>query len=167
MQDYRDVTERFDRVYSIGMFEHVGVRNYRTYFEHVRARLRDPDGLTLLHTIGGSRSKYLTDPWMERYIFPNSVLPSAAQITTAAEGTLVLQDWQNFGADYDRTLMAWFDRIEAAWAELPHLDDRFRWMWRLYLLSSAGMFRAGALHLWQLVFSRDGLSDVYCPPGIR
>lgn len=167
VQDYRDVRERFDRVYSIGMFEHVGVRNYRTYFEAVRDRLSDPDGLTLLHTIGGSRSKHITDPWMERYIFPNSVLPSAAQIMSAAEGLLVLEDWHNFGADYDTTLMAWHARIEAAWPDLPHLDERFRRMWRFYLLSSAGMFRARALHLWQVVFSRDGSSNVYGPPGIR
>ena len=167
VQDYRDVRERFDRVYSIGMFEHVGVRNYRTYFETVRDRLSDPDGLTLLHTIGGSRSKHITDPWMERYIFPNSVLPSAAQIMSAAEGLLVLEDWHNFGADYDTTLMAWHARIEAAWPDLPHLDERFRRMWRFYLLSSAGMFRARALHLWQVVSSRDGSSNVYGPPGIR
>ena len=167
VQDYRDVDETFDRVYSIGMFEHVGVRNYRAYMELCRRCLRDRDGLTLLHTIGGSRSTRITDPWVERYIFPNSMLPSAAQITRAAEGVLELQDWQNFGADYDTTLMAWHANVEAAWDDLPAYDERFRRMWRFYLLSSAGSFRAGALQLWQVVFSRDGLTTPYRPLGIR
>ena len=160
-QDYRDIDEPFDRIYSIGMFEHVGVKNYAAYFDVCRRCLRDPDGLTLLHTIGGSRSTRTTDPWVERYIFPNSMLPSAAQITRAAEGELELQDWQNFGAYYDLTLMAWYANIEAAWDELPGYDERFRRMWRFYLLSSAGAFRAGQLQLWQVVFSREGLSNAY------
>ena len=164
LQDYRDVHEPFDRVYSIGMFEHVGVRNYRTYMDVCRRCLRDPDGLTLIHTIGGSRSKRATDPWIERYIFPNSMLPSAAQITAAAERRLELQDWQNFGAFYDRTLMAWHANVEAAWDELPQYDERFRRMWRYYLLSSAGSFRAGALQLWQVVLSRSGLREAYVAP---
>lgn len=167
VQDYRDVDERFDRVYSIGMFEHVGVKNYRAYMDVCRRSLRDPDGLTLLHTIGGSRSRHDTDPWIERYIFPNSMLPSAAQITEAAEQLLEVQDWHNFGADYDPTLMAWHANIEAAWDELPDYDERFRRMWRYYLLSSAGSFRSGALQLWQIVMSRDGLTEAYRPDGIR
>ncbi|MAT04521.1 MAG: cyclopropane-fatty-acyl-phospholipid synthase [Acidimicrobiaceae bacterium] len=167
LQDYRDLDETFDRVYSIGMFEHVGVRNYRTYLQACRRLLRDPDGLTLLHTIGGSRSRRATDPWVERYIFPNSMLPSAKQITEAAEGILQLQDWHNFGADYDRTLMSWHANVESAWDDLPDYDERFRRMWRYYLLSSAGSFRSGNLQLWQIVFSRDGLSAAYRPDGIR
>lgn len=161
VQDYRDLDEPFDRIYSIGMFEHVGVKNYRAYMDVCRRCLRDPDGLTLLHTIGGSRSMRATDPWIERYIFPNSMLPSAAQITRSAEGRLELQDWQNFGADYDPTLMAWHGNVDAAWDELYGYDERFRRMWRFYLLSSAGSFRAGCLQLWQIVFSREGLPQVY------
>jgi cyclopropane-fatty-acyl-phospholipid synthase len=167
LQDYRELDETFDRVYSIGMFEHVGVKNYRTYMQACRRLLRDPDGVTLLHTIAGSRSTHTTDPWIERYIFPNSMLPSAAQITRAAEGALELEDWQNFGPDYDPTLMAWHGNIEQAWDDLPDYDERFRRMWRFYLLSSAGSFRAAELHLWQIVFSRDGLETSYRPPGIR
>jgi cyclopropane-fatty-acyl-phospholipid synthase len=167
LQDYRDVGETFDRVYSIGMFEHVGVRNYREYMEVCRRCLRDPDGLTLVHTIGGSRSRTTTDPWVERYIFPNGMLPSAAQITKAAEGVLSLQDWHDFGPDYDPTLMAWHANAEAAWDDLPGYDERFRRMWGYYLLSSAGSFRAGALRLWQVVFSRDPLQQAYRPDGIR
>lgn len=167
VQDYRDVDERFDRVYSIGMFEHVGAPNYSTYMKVMRACLRDPDGLALLHTIGGQRSKQTTDPWVERYIFPNSMLPSAKQIAEAAEGELLLEDWQNFGPDYDTTLLAWNANISAAWDEIPHYDERFRRMWRYYLLTSAGSFRARRLQLWQVVFSRDGLSASYRPVGIR
>ncbi len=165
LQDYRDVDETFDRVYSIGMFEHVGVKNYRTYFEACRRLLRDDDGLTLVHTIGGSRSTNTTDPFFEKYIFPNSMLPSAAQITAEAEGVLHLQDWHNFGTDYDLTLMAWHRNIEAAWDDLPAYDERFRRMWRFYLLASAGSFRAGALQLWQVVFSKRGLTEAY--RGVR
>lgn len=161
LQDYRDLDEPFDRVYSIGMFEHVGVKNYETYLDVCRRCLRDPDGLTLVHTIGGSRSTRTTDPWIERYIFPNSMLPSAAQIARAAEGQLELQDWQNFGAHYAPTLMAWHANVDAAWDDLPGYDERFRRMWRFYLLSSAGTFRSGSLQLWQVVFSRHGLSRVY------
>ena len=167
VQDYRELDERFDRVYSIGMFEHVGVKNYRTYMDVCRRCLRDRDGLTLLHTIGGSRSQHSTDPWIERHIFPNSMLPSAAQITEAAEQRLELQDWHNFGADYDPTLMAWHRNIDAAWDELPGYGERFRRMWRFYLLLSAGGFRSGNLQLWQVVMSRGGLSEAYRPDHIR
>ncbi len=168
LQDYREIDDQFDRICSIGMFEHVGVKNYRSYMDTVRRCLRDPDGLTLLHTIGGNRSSHRTDPWMDRYIFPNSMLPSAKQITTAAEGRLVVEDWHNFGPDYDRTLMAWYANISAAWIDLPErYDQRFRRMWNFYLLVSAGGFRARYLQLWQVVLSRDGLPGVYGPPGIR
>lgn len=168
VQDYREVAERFDRVYSVGMFEHVGVKNYRTYMETVRANLVEPSGLTLLHTIGGNRSGRRTEPWMDRYIFPNSQIPSATQITAAAEGVLTLEDWHNFGPDYDRTLLAWHANINAAWAELPDTyDERFRRMWDFYLLVSAGGFRARYLQLWQVVLSRDGMPEPYGPPGSR
>ncbi len=165
LQDYRDVGDTFDRVYSIGMFEHVGVKNYGAYFEACRRLLRDDDGLTLVHTIGGSRSTHTTDPFFEKYIFPNSMLPSASQVTAAAEGVVELQDWHNFGVDYDRTLMAWHANVEAAWDDLPAYDERFRRMWRFYLLSSAGSFRAGNLQLWQIVFSKRGLTRAY--RGVR
>jgi cyclopropane-fatty-acyl-phospholipid synthase len=168
VQDYREIDEKFDRVYSIGMFEHVGDRNYGTYMKTVRRCLSEPDGLTLLHTIGGNKSSNRTDPWMDRYIFPNSVLPSTGQIAKAAEGELTLEDWHNFGPDYDHTLMAWHSNVTARWDELAlAYDDRFRRMWDFYLLVSAGGFRARYLQLWQAVFSRDGLPEVYNPAGIR
>lgn len=166
--DYRDMREPFDRIYSIGMFEHVGYRNYATYFDVVR-RCLAADGLSLLHTIGSRRSTTRTDPWIARYIFPNSMLPSASQITAASEQRMVLEDWHNFGVDYDRTLMAWHRNAEAAWPQLDpqRYDERFRRMWRYYLLTCAGAFRSRTLQLWQIVFSRDGLSGGYQPEGIR
>jgi len=168
LQDYRELNEPFDRVYSIGMFEHVGVKNYKTYMDVVRRCLRDADSLTLLHTIGGLRSRHQTDPWMEKYIFPNSMLPSVAQVADACEGRLVIEDLQNFGPYYDRTLMAWKANIDARWDELSDAyDERFRRMWDFYLLSSAGSFRARKLQLYQFVMSRDGAASGYLADNIR
>jgi cyclopropane-fatty-acyl-phospholipid synthase len=168
LADYRQLDERFDRIFSLGMFEHVGYRNYGRYFDIVRRCLAE-DGLFLLHTIGSRRSKTRTDPWIARYIFPNSMLPSARQIMQASESRLVLEDWHNFRADYDRTLMCWHRNVEAAWPELDprRYDEKFRRMWHFYLLSCAGGFRAGELQLWQLVFSRDGVPGGYRAEGIR
>lgn len=164
LQDYRNVDETFDRIFSIGMFEHVGHKNYRTFFEVARRCLK-PDGLLLLHTIGGNRSTTRTDPWIAKYIFPNSMLPSAAQITRACEGLFVLEDWHAFGADYDPTLMAWHDRFERAWPDLAdRYGERFRRMWRYYLLSCAGSFRARKNQLWQLVLSPHGIRGGYRAP---
>ncbi|MCC7007403.1 MAG: cyclopropane fatty acyl phospholipid synthase [Acidobacteria bacterium] len=156
--DYRDVRGRFDRIVSIGMFEHVGPRNYRAYFDTMR-RLLTEDGLMLLHTIGGLVSRRTTDAWIDRHVFPGSVLPSAAQIARALEGRFVIEDWHNFGADYDRTLMAWHARFEVAWPALAHrYPERFRRLWRYYLLTCAGTFRARRNQLWQLVLSPHGVA---------
>ena len=161
LQDYRDVEGTFDRVLSLGMFEHVGLRNYRTYMDAVRARVADA-GLFLLHTIGGNRSARSTDPWIARYIFPNSMLPSARQIAESLEGLFVLEDWQNLGADYDLTLMAWHARFEDAWEELRRrYDERFHRMWRYYLLSCAGSFRCRSNQVWQVVLSPSGVPGGY------
>ena len=167
-QDYRDIDEGFDRVVSVGMFEHVGHRNHVTFFEVVRRCLRSPDDLALLHTIGRLNSSVRLDPWISKYIFPNSLLPSVTQIGRAAEGKMVMEDWHTFGPDYDRTLMAWHANVKKAWGELGGAyDERFRRMWYFYLLVSAGSFRARANQLWQVVFSRDGIDASYRPPGIR
>ncbi len=164
LQDYREIDEPFDRIYSIGMFEHVGVKNYTTYFDVVRRCLRDRQGVSLLHTIGGLRSRHQTDPWIEKYIFPNSMLPSMAQISKAAESRMVVEDVHNFGADYDRTLLEWHANIERGWAQLSdRYDTRFRRMWSWYLLSSAGSFRARKLQLWQVVLSPEGVPGGYRP----
>jgi cyclopropane-fatty-acyl-phospholipid synthase len=164
LQDYREIDEPFDRIYSIGMFEHVGVKNYTTYFDVVRRCLRDRQGVSLLHTIGGLRSRNQTDPWIEKYIFPNSMLPSMAQVSKAAESRMVIEDVHNFGADYDRTLLEWHANIERGWTELSdRYDTRFRRMWSWYLLSSAGSFRARKLQLWQIVISPEGVPGGYRP----
>lgn len=164
VQDYRELDEPFDRILSVGMFEHVGVKNYRTYFE-VALRCLPDDGMFLLHTIGGNHSVNHTDPWIGRYIFPNSMLPSAAQITDAIEELFVIEDWHNFGTDYDRTLQAWRANIDSAWDSLPaRYDERFRRMWRYYLASSMAAFRARRIQLWQLVLSPRGVRGGYIAP---
>ena len=174
LQDYRELDgktadSRFDRIFSIGMFEHVGVRNYRRYFELAqRCLVDDTDtggGLVLLHSIGSSQSLRHTDPWIARYIFPNSMLPSAAQIAHSLEGLFVIEDWHGFGTDYDRTLQTWSDNIEAAWDTLPpRYDERFRRMWRFYLAASMATFRTRRAQLWQLVLSPRGVPGGYIAP---
>ncbi len=165
MQDYREVDERFDAVFSIGMFEHVGDKNYRSFFEVAR-RCLAPQGLLLLHSIGSNVSRHRTDPWIARYIFPNSMLPSAAQVARAFEGLFVLEDWHNFGTDYDRTLQAWRANVEAAWPRLDarRYDERFRRMWRFYLAGSMAAFRCRHAQLWQLVLSPEGVAGGYVAP---
>ena len=161
LQDYREITGTFDRIISLGMFEHVGVKNYRTYMEVANRVLAD-DGLFLLHTIGGNASVHATDPWIDRYIFPNSMLPSAAQIATSAEGLFVMEDWHNFGPDYDKTLMAWYANFVKSWPQLKdQYSERFYRMWQFYLLSSAATFRTRKNQLWQVVFSKPGMVDKY------
>jgi cyclopropane-fatty-acyl-phospholipid synthase len=164
LQDYREVDERFDRIFSIGMFEHVGYKNYRTFIGIVRKSL-DTDGLFVLHTIGRNLSGAAIDPWINRYIFPNSVLPSTRQIAAAAEDIFVLEDWHGFGADYDKTLMEWHLNFEDDWVRLEEsYDERFHRMWRYYLLSCAGAFRARKTQLWQIVFSPEGVPGGYRSP---
>ena len=164
LQDYRDLNEQFDRILSIGMFEHVGVKNYRAFMQTVSRCLKE-DGLFLLHTIGRNWSTFRNDPWMERYIFPNSMLPSAKQISAASEGLFTLEDWHNFGADYDRTLMAWFANFEAGWEEIKaQYDERFHRMWKFYLLASVGTFRSRQNQLWQVVLSPTGVEGGYRAP---
>jgi cyclopropane-fatty-acyl-phospholipid synthase len=161
LQDYRDLQGTFDRIVSIGMFEHVGVTNYRTFMQVVRRCLKR-DGLFLLHTIAGNSSVRSMDPWIATYIFPNSMLPSARQITAAAEGLFVMEDWHSFGSHYDRTLMAWHRNVTENWHRIRETyDRRFYRMWTYYLLSCAGSFRARRNQLWQIVFSRNGLRQDY------
>ncbi|KPK74925.1 MAG: cyclopropane fatty acyl phospholipid synthase [Gemmatimonas sp. SM23_52] len=161
LHDYRDVAEPFDRVLSLGTFEHVGYKNYVRYLKLVRDSLKQ-DGLFLLHTIGGNRSVTRANAWTERYIFPNSMLPSVKQIAAAIEGIFVLEDWHNFGADYDRTLMCWYRNFEDGWPELEdRYGERFYRMWKYFLLSSAGAFRARSTQLWQIVLAPRGVPGEY------
>ena len=162
LQDYGAVNEKFDRLVSIGMIEHVGYKNYRKYFETANRCLKD-DGLFLLHTIGEVRSTHSTDAWTHKYIFPNGMLPSIAQLGKAMEGLMVMEDWHNIGADYDKTLMAWDDNFKNNWHDIKSsFDTRFYRMWEYFLLSSAGAFRARSKNqLWQLVLSSKGVVGGY------
>jgi len=163
LQDYRafDDQELFDHIVSLGMFEHVGYKNYRTFMRIMHRHLKD-GGLFLLHTIGNDCTVHDTDPWLEKYIFPNSMLPSIRQIGQTIEGLFVMEDWHNFSADYDRTLIAWHTNVSRAWDTLSAFyDDRFRRMWKYYLLSCAGLFRARCAQLWQIVLSKDGVPGGY------
>lgn len=163
LQDYREVNEPFDHIVSIGMFEHVYYKNYRKYMEVVHRCLRD-NGLFLLHTIGDSYSKVAVDPWFAKYIFPNSMNPSMKQISESVEKLFIIEDLHNFGPYYDPTLMSWFNNFDLNWDALHELyDDRFYRMWKYYLLSSAGTFRARCLQVWQIVLSKDGIPGGYTP----
>jgi cyclopropane-fatty-acyl-phospholipid synthase len=156
LQDYRLVQGQYDRVISIGIMEHVGYKNYRTYMETVNRTLK-PDGIAFFHTIGANQSETNGDAWSNKYIFPNGMLPSIAQLSKAMEGLFLMEDWHNFGPYYDLTLLAWHDNFEQAWLGLKrHYDERFHRMWRYYLLSSAGGFRSRLQQLWQVVMTRYG-----------
>lgn len=161
IQDYRDLNETFDRVVEIGMFEHVGEKNYREFMAIVHRCLTE-DGMFMLHTIGSNQTTRGIDPWINRYVFPNAHLPSIAQIGTSIEGLFVMEDWHNFSADYDRTLMAWFQNFDRHWGELKSAyPDPFYRMWKYYLLSCAATFRSRNVQLWQVVLSKKGVLNGY------
>jgi len=161
LEDYRKLNEKFDHIVSVGMFEHVGPKNYRQYMEIAERCLND-NGLFLLHTIGSLQNGTNTDPWIEKYIFPNGCLPSLQQMTKSVQDLFVIEDVHNFGADYDKTLMAWNDNFVKAWPQLKdNYDERFYRMWQYYLLSCAGAFRARSIQLWQIVLSPHGVPGGY------
>lgn len=162
LQDYREVEGTYDAVISIGIMEHVGTKNYRTYMETTNRCLKI-GGIAFVHTIGSNYSTTVNNPWTDRYIFPNGILPSIAQLSASMENIFVIEDWHNFGPYYDRTLMAWHDNFENAWSELKqNYDQRFYRMWRYYLLSSAGAFRSRHQQLWQIVMTREGTPQPTC-----
>ncbi len=161
LMDYRELDGKYDKVVSVGMFEHVGPKNYPVYFDAVSRLLKD-DGLFLLHTIGIHKTSRTVDAWIDKYIFPNGKLPSAAEIAAVLDDRFLIEDWHNFGQDYDRTLMAWWSRFDAAWPRLElRYGNRFYRMWKYYLLSCAGFFRSRQGQLWQLVLSKRERSDTY------
>lgn len=165
LSDYRNLNEKYDRIVSIGMFEHVGWKNYRTFMKVVHRCLKD-DGLFLLHTIAGNTSAKRTDPWINTYIFPNSMVPSARQVSQAAEGLFILEDLHNLGRYYDRTLMAWHENFTKNWNLVKdQYDMRFFRMWTYYLLSCAASFRTRRNQLWQIVFSKNGINRVFRSEG--
>lgn len=153
-KDYREVTGSFDRIVSIGMLEHVGPKNYKNFFKHCHKMLKN-DGIMLHHTIGSNQSIHATDPWMDKYIFPGGVLPSLPQIGKAVENNLIIEDVQNFGPDYDKTVRAWYANFVKHYPELKDkYDERFFRMWEFYLLACAGVFRARGMQLWQIVMRK-------------
>lgn len=162
LQDYREVQGEYDAVISIGVMEHVGYKNYASYMEVVDRCLK-PGGIAFVHTIGGNDSATTGEPWSNKYIFPNGMVPSIAQLGRVLEKTFVMEDWHNFGPYYDKTLMAWVANFERAWPELKsRYDERFFRIWRYYLLSSAGGFRSRHQQLWQIVFTRRGTPQPDC-----
>jgi cyclopropane-fatty-acyl-phospholipid synthase len=160
--DYRDLDDKYDRIVSVGMIEHVGYKNYRTFFKIASKCLND-DGLFLLHTIGTNESEAILDLWTEKYIFPNGMLPSVAQVGKAIEKLFVMEDWHSFGPDYDKTLMAWFNNFDKNWENIKdRYSERFYRMWKYFLLSSAGSFRSRRRsQLWQIVLSKNGVPGGY------
>lgn len=154
LQDYRDVDGQFDRVVSIAMLEAVGHRNFRKYMEVAEKNLTQ-DGIFLIHTIGGNYDAKITDPWIDKYIFPNGMLPSASQLSKAWQGLFVLEDWHNFGPYYEPTLKAWLNNFEESWDSIKaDYDETFYRMWRYYLSASAASFRSRKNHLWQIVLTK-------------
>jgi len=163
--DYREVAEQFDHIVSLGMFEHVGRKNYRCFFDLARRNLA-PGGLFLLHTIRRNDQVSGIDPWITRYIFPNSEIPALGRVVRALNSRFIIEDLQNFGADYARTLLAWHANFTTAWPRFAaQMPPKFNRLWKYYLLLFAGVFRARRLQLWQFVLSRDGLADGYRRPA--
>ncbi len=156
-KDYREAIHepQFDRVAAIGLCEHIGHKNHRSFLELARSKLKD-GGLFLLHTMGGIKSRTSTNPWIDKYIFSGGVIPSIPQLAAAMDGLWLMEDWHNFGPDYDKTLMAWWDNFDTRYCTLDKqkYDQRFYRMWKLYLMMSAGAFRARRLQLWQIVLSK-------------
>jgi cyclopropane-fatty-acyl-phospholipid synthase len=162
LQDYREVDGTYDAVISIGIMEHVGYKNYATYMD-VASRCLKPGGIAFVHTIGGNESATSTDRFTQRYLFPNGMLPSIAQLGRAMENRFVVEDLHNIGPHYDPTLMAWCANFDRAWPELrERYDERFRRLWRFYLLGSAGGFRARSKQVWQIVMTRYGTRQPDC-----
>lgn len=161
LQDYREVNGSFDRIVSIGMLEHVGFKNYPLFMTVVHRNLKK-DGIFLLHCIGGNEEKNFTDPWINRYIFPNSMMPYTGQIVKATEKSFVLQDWHNFGLYYDLTLMEWLKNFKSSWPFLrSKYGTRFYRMWEYYLCVCAASFRTGRNNLWQIVLTKPTFPTIY------
>ena len=161
LQDYREVAGQFDKIVSVGMFEHVGRQNYRTYMEVAHDKLKD-DGLFLLHTIGHRYHTISADPWINKYIFPNGKIPYINHIGESIARLFVMEDWHNFGMDYANTLEAWNENFEASWPQFEkEYGENFYRMWRYYLTSFVGAFRARHMQLWQIVLTKYGRQEMY------
>jgi cyclopropane-fatty-acyl-phospholipid synthase len=153
LQDYRELKGQFDRIASIGMFEHVGYKNYRCFMQ-IAKRCLTKNGLFLLHTMGSNYSVVNGDEWLNKYIFPNGMLPSIKQLGRAFEEIFIMEDWHNFGMYYYPTLVSWHQNFNQNWKELKlNYSEEFRRMWNFYLLGCAGAALARRFQVWQIVFS--------------
>ena len=159
LKDYREATGQYDRVVSIAMFEAVGQKYFRAFME-VAARCLKPDGLFFLHTITANRHLGPAEStWMNKYIFPNGELPTLWQIAKSAEGLFIDEAHHQLTGDYEKTMKAWYENFMTNLPQLhPKYDERFIRMWTFYLLISQGICRSRLIHLWQFVFSKDGIS---------
>lgn len=164
-KDYRHMNGTFDRIVSIGMLEHVGVKNYTTFFKKCHELLA-PGGMMLHHTIGAnSPYKASEAKWIDTYIFPGGMIPTMGEVTDAAQRHFVIEDVHNFGPDYDKTLMAWHRNFVKHYPKLKGTyDERFYRMWEYYLLMFAAGFRTRNLQLWQFVMTRHEISPRYDAP---
>ena len=163
LKDYRDMTGKFDRIVSIGMLEHVGLKNYSEFFE-ICNRLLAPGGIMLHHSIGNNhRDTGKGSRWIRKYIFPGTQLPTLSDFDKAVEWKFVIEDVHNFGPDYDKTLLAWHRNFIKSYPKLDHTryDERFKRMWEYYLLSVAATFRTRKIQLWQIVMRRDEAAGTY------
>ena len=164
LDDYRNARGNYDAVVSIGLMEHVGPKNYRAYMELV-SRCLAPGGIAFIHTIAGSEPRTQIDPWYQKYIFPNAVIPTLGQLAAAMDEILVVEDVHNIGPHYDRTLIAWWRNFDQAWPSLRNrYGDHFYRMWKFYLLTSAAEFRSRDLNLFQIVATTTGMPQ---PPMVR
>jgi cyclopropane-fatty-acyl-phospholipid synthase len=163
LMDYRNVTGRFDRIVSVGMFEHVGPPHYRTFFRKC-CDLLTPDGVMLLHTIGRADGPGATDPWLAKYIFPGGYVPALSQIVPEIERSyLWLTDLEVLRLHYAYTLEAWLDSVNRNRAAIVALyDERFFRMWQFYLAASISAFRndGHCVHQLQLTRKRDAVPIV-------
>jgi cyclopropane-fatty-acyl-phospholipid synthase len=155
LQDYREIDERFDKIVSVGMFEHVGPEFYATYFQQV-AKLLQPSGMALIHTIGSSRAQYEPDPWINKYIFPGGYIPALSTIMPAIERAgLYVTDIEVLRLHYAETLRAWRARFLAHRADAAALyDERFCRMWEYYLAASECAFRYTGEVIFQIQLAR-------------
>ena len=155
IQDYREVEGSFDRIVSVGMFEHVGVNNYPTFFERVRDLL-EPSGVAVLHSIGHRSPPGNASAWMRKYIFPGAYGPALSETLAAIEKTgLWVADIEILRLHYARTLREWYRRFQQNRAEIEQLyDERFCRMWEFYLLSAESMFQTGGEMVFQMQLAR-------------
>lgn len=152
-KDYRKIEGKFDRIASFGMFEHVHRVDYRIFFRKAHSLL-STNGLFLLHTIVNNGKGTRPDPWLQKYIFPDTLTPSPSHLTEAMDDLFVVEDVHNIGPHYDPTCMAWGDRFLEAWPKLSaRYDERFKRLWIYYLRMAAGTFRSRTSQVFQLVLA--------------